>query len=463
MFWLAGNPAAAAWEAQDPRMKFELHLSGSTGDFRRPLDPARVVAPGFLGGGRRPLGTPRVAFGFVSFDQARLRPGSYNAVPFPYGSDPFVPTDTSAPDMDFTRVRLAGGFGWILGRAAIGAAVGYDSRDHRSRHTGLPRVLRWVSPGVSLGLAARLPLSLQLGMSGRWVQSRETFTVVPQSALGEVYEVQGYVTGPPIRLATDHYRRRTTTDQWALGPELAGRLVGVEWLAYGRREGHRAEHTSQETEDPASDRWTAHATTLGAALRRRLPIGLTVEVEAGRTTLLGNAERSDLDGIIFRGEEAVAWVSGEARLVPRDARWSATLRVGTRREVRKGADFVARRRAEIDAWTPGGGAAVALTVGSHTRLQLGGSVALRSVAAQVPDPIGLESSYVALIWPDLAYAATRMAPWSLNAAGCRRIRRVELCLDGTFMRSGPSGARPVHSLAPDGKRTTWETGVAVRW
>src|ERR1019366_6815630 len=129
LFWSAANPAAIPWDVNDSLVDMTAAHSAQSGTYRRPLDPQGAQLSQLSGTGWQPVGTRGALVGRVIFDRNTNNGGTRSDVNDPYGSTPFVLTDTSTSAVRQSRARLEGAGGWRLGNWGIGTALGYDTQN----------------------------------------------------------------------------------------------------------------------------------------------------------------------------------------------------------------------------------------------------------------------------------------------------------------------------------------------
>lgn len=460
-FWTHGNPgglARALRDSVDRLADFGVRTTNEEGDYRRPLDPHATQVIEATGLAWQPLGRAGAGIGRVVVEQAWDATGAWGVAAQPYGSSPFVVTDSTEPDMRRARARLEGAIGWRLAKFGIGLAPAIDVSDHRSERSGVPRTLRTSTPAVGGGIVyelGRLGLTAGVGMRAQW--GYETVSITPLARSGTVYELEGFSEPDPKVFPELSYYRRAERNGVAVAGSLSGILLGAAWTLGTEHAVRREALFSDPTVGAPQDRWRASANRLTGALVRALGAHTQVSAAADWLDVRGAATRADLTGDIVRVDDEVLALSADVRRTRADA-WSGGLRVSTTRDAQRRHDFLARRASEIIAWAPGVAAELAHPLGPGTDASLGLSWSAYAPASRVSDPAGLGPVYRRLIAPELSLRATGATTTAGAVALRRRLTdrtRLWARLHGELLSPG-SSALP---LLPDGRRMV--TGVVI--
>lgn len=416
-FWTAGNPAALGlgWQTEE-----WSGFRGGWGDaddgFRRPLDPGDPGVARVMGMGWLPVLPGVSAIGLVDVAQEEDRPRSRSLTLEPYGSNPYVPTDTTHPDMGVLRVRLEGGSAYQRGPWSFGATVGYEAADARARNPRIPRLGRTSATGVSVGGARTFREGrLWVGVEGRWRTSSERASAVdgPQRRIVAAL-LQGYVEPEPVG-PTPSYVRRFERDGRALSLAAGGRLESGAWTGFVRVADTEEVQTSLLFDPGFDDLWEASGTTAGLAVTR--PLGwneLRLTGEVGWTTVDGAAERHDLTGAIFRSDESKLDLRLDLRRPFGSRLWAGGLTVELGREDRLRRDLIVQDFTEIVHWDVGGTMELARRVG-RTAVSVSYGVVLRAPEARLLEEPPEGPIYEDLIEPALALQSMDAVGHSLEA------------------------------------------------
>ena len=394
LFWTASNPGAlpgdlAAVARRTTSSRVEFTASGGTRDgaYRRPLDPmeTRDASLDVFGWtAPAPTDTTRrarrgvAAIGRFSVDQQRFDPSAIAMQAEPFGSNPFVPVDTTTPQVRSSRAQLDGAIARRFGRVGAGIALAYATRDAAAEDTRFARLGRQASPAVGAGVALpfrSLGREFSVGAQGRILRDVETITMVSRGGGGVVYPLEGYGEVDAFQVASSPYRRRMERSGRSFGINVATTVAGVSFVAHGAAESRDERQSSQSVADPPSDTWDARGflggvAVAGGALQGRAAIVLDV------TTRLvdGEARRADLDGIVFRGEERGSTARGEGTFVSRSGAWQVRVAGQFDASSRRRDDLLYRRGTDIVGRGGAGSADLSLRVSSAVGVHVGGSV-----------------------------------------------------------------------------------------
>lgn len=462
LFWIGGNPAAAALDVANARSEFRGTIGADRGTYRRPFDPDDVRARELEALGWRPFGRRSAAVGRVLVLQHSLGsagPGSFESS---YASNPFVTADTTSPEVRRIGVRLEGALAHHIGGWAFGLALGYDGRDSRTTLARVPRLSRSSTPAVSVGVTRRVIGATTIAVHGRWVGGDETINIPPQPGITTGYHLGGYYEPDEFTIAPPNlYQRWIEREATAIGASASGSLAGVTWMALAERTSRDERQFSRRAPGSPIDSWEADGYALVGAIQRQLPLRLTLTGFARYETLDGAAQRADLQGDIFRASENALRFRGDLRFATADRRWSIAVAAAADREERTRVDFISNIGTAITAWSGGASLEIARALDPATMVSVGGGFAQRASTTTIPNPSSLGAVGQWLIGPELAMEATQSRPLVFGA----RIRRsvgsgVALLLGGHREALEPVGANSI-PLLPTGDRTRWSVSLGV--
>jgi hypothetical protein len=462
LWWTAGVPAALSFELSDERSAFRAGVARTSGLYRRAMDSREVTVIQASALAWRPIAASGGVAGSVIVDQELTGARPYATTLLPYSSDPFVVADTTAPGTRRVRARVEGAFGWRVGPVGAGISAGLEEDDHRTRDAGFPHFGRTATPAVRAGISYVPHPAIRVAVYGRWIRGTETLSMVPRSATGLVLRLAGYhepdsaaVAGPAF------FFRRSERSARAAGGALAGRALGIDWVAYAERAIRHNRHFSAQILDPPTDRWDADGWVMGGAVQRWLGDRLLATGHIRRTTLEGDAQLATLEGVIFRVRESELAISGELRYAPAGSLWTAAARYHVTRSHRLRYDYIAEVGSDLVEWTPSVAVAASRRVGRAT-LGVGVSGAAHTAAGGIPDADAMGPVYQTLVAPGLSLAATRARPviGSLSL-GHQVGTGLTIVLDAQYATLGRVEPAAAPSFTPDGRRSTWSVSVRV--
>jgi hypothetical protein len=402
LFWSAGNPAALAAEIADAWSAYGYETRGEDGAYRRPLDPGeesgwRLAAEGWRGAGVRGAAIGR----FVVDRAEQSGPALANSVA-PFGSNPFVPFDTSGTALGRTTIRIEGAGGMQLGALGLGAALGFEALETRTEGSPVPRLMRSAAPTAGLGATLAVPRTgATLGIHGRWQSVASRTNLYAVAATTRLYHLRGYTEPPPQDLST-YYLRESDREARALGAGITGRALGLRMTLFGEIERAREAQTSLAAANPPQDVWDAAGTTFGAAAEGRLPGGLLLHGTVRRAALEGELRLvQDPDYVAFTAAEKRLELTGELRLPLEN--WEFALLLSGVHEGRVRTDSLAGFGTEIVSWTTGGGieALRRLPVGFTLTAALGAAVYRAAGALPMINDPGFV--YAGVMGPELSF------------------------------------------------------------
>lgn len=462
--WSTGTPAALAHEANDAWGEIRFRGGGEEGEYRRPLDARDHRAIQLSALRWQPLGERSAVAGRVVADETTSDVGSPATYQVRHSPDPFVFTDTTTPPMRHVRVRLESAYGWRAGPWAIGAGLGLEMSDDRTRKARAARLGRVSAPALSFGLLRVLSdAGLSVSVSGRWAEANENSRIaLPGGIVTEVVELDGLGDPEPRRAAGPSVvARNVGRNTYALGGGLAGRLGRWHWVVHGERAHLENVHVGSRLTDEVPNRWEAKAwrvglDALGHAGRVR------AVVSAQYAALAGDAFRRDLEGqgAIFRARQRTFTGFVDLRASDADSVWIAGLRVSIGRSNRLRRDFVVRVTEDIADASPGVSVEAARWLSERVALSLGGSFSRYEPSGTILDSGMIGRIQPELVAPELALHAAGARAYAASATVLAHLARgATLVARGRFDRSGP-----VDSVSGVGaERSLWSISAGVVW
>ena len=463
-FWSAGNPGALESEIVNKTAAFSAETGIVSGDYRRPLDPGSSSQLRGSGYGWSRLGDRGAGFGQIVVDRMDFDDGVFSNVLSPYGTEPYAILDTLGEATSGTAVLLEGAGGWKVGRLGFGIGLGYTSREVRTVASAVPRIHTIATPGVSGGVRVDLGRNgLALGVFSRWRQDAESIRIYSIAAASRVYEIAGY--DEPVRrdLTSDWYLRRFERTAWSHGVTLGGETAGVYWTLFASRDRNSASNFSVRSGDGEPDRWDASGWDVGAVIQATLQDRrVFLNLETRYTTLAGESERPDLQGVPFAADEGRFSMTGEVRLFA-DGGWEAVAVFGATYEERRRSDGLAEVFSDLRTWRPMAGGEVVRWFGSKLAISVGGAFVEHNPSGTVPQASMLGDAYRNWIAPELALEASEAHAgagavtlrWQLRSA-------TAFWLQGRQFTSTPAEFAPVSlQLRPEGSRTGWTVAAGV--
>lgn len=462
--WSAGTPAALAHEADDAWGEIRFRTGGDEGEYRRPLDARDHRAIQMSALRWQPLGERSGVAGRVVADETISEVGSLATYLVRHSPDPFVVTDTTTPPMRHVRLRLETAYGWRLGPWGIGAGLGLEMSDDRTRKARAARLGRVSAPALSFGLLRVLSdAGLSVSAFGRWAEANENSRIaLPGGIVTEVVELDGLGDPEPRRVAGPSIvARNVGRNSRALGGGLAGRLGQWHWVVHGEREHLENVHVGSRLADEVPNRWKAKGWRVGLdALGRAGP--LRAVVSARYASLDGDAFRRDLEGqgAIFRARQRGFTGFVDLRATDADSVWIAGLRVSVGRETRLHRDFLVRAAEDIAATSPGLSVEVGRWVSERVALSLGGGSSRYAPSGTIPDSGMFGRIQPELVAPELALHAAAARTYAASATLLAHLARgATLVARGRFDRSGPVDSVP----GVGAERLLWSVSAGVVW
>ena len=462
--WSTGTPAALAHEADDAWGELRFRGGRDEGEYRRPLDARDHRAIQLSALRWQPLGERSGVAGRVVADETTSDVGSPAIYQVRHSPDPFVFTDTTTPPMRHVRVRLESAYGWRAGPWAIGAGLGLEMSDDRTRKARAARLGRVSAPALSFGLLRVLSdAGLSVSVFGRWADANENSRIaLPGGIVTEVVELDGLGDPEPRRAAGPSVvERNVGRNSYALGGGLAGRLGRWHYVVHGEQEHLKNVHVGSRLTDEVPNRWEAKAWRVGLdALGRVGPIRAVVS--ARYAALDGDAFRRDLEGqgAIFRARQRTFTGSVDLRAADADSVWIAGLRVSIARRTRLRRDFLVRVTEDLADASPGVSVEAARWLSERVALSLGGGFSRYEPAGTIPDSGMFGRIQPEFVAPELAFHAAAARAYAASATVLAHLAQgATLVVRGRLDRS-----RPVGSVSGvGGERSLWSISAGVAW
>ena len=462
--WSTGTPAALAHEADDAWGEIRFRRGGDEGEYRRPLDARDHRAIQLSALRWQPLGKRSGVAGRVVADETTSDVGSPAIYQVRHSPDPFVFTDTTTPPMRHVRVRVESAYGWRAGPWAIGAGLGLEMSDDRTRKARAARLGRVSAPALSFGLLRVLSdAGLSVSAFGRWAEANENSRIaLPGGIVTEVVELDGLGDPEPRRAAGPSVvARNVRRNSYALGGGLAGRLDRWQWVVHGEREHLENVHVGSRLTDEVPNRWDARGWRVGLdALSRAGP--LRAVVSARYAVLDGDAFRRDLEGqgAIFRARQRTFRGFVDLRAADADSVWIAGLHVSIGRTTRLRRDFLVRVTEDIADVSPGVSVEAARWLSERVALSLGGSFSRYEPSGTILDSGMIGRIQPELVAPELALHATATRAYAASAMVLAHLAQgATLVVRGRLDRTGPVDAGP----GLGAERWLWSVAASVIW
>lgn len=462
--WSTGTPAALALEADDAWGEIRFRGGGDEGAYRRPLDARDHSAIQLSALRWQPLGERSGVAGRVVADETTSDLGSPAIYQVRHSPDPFVFTDTTTPPMRHVRIRLESAYGWRGGPWAIGAGLGLEMSDDRTRKARAARLGRLSAPALSFGLLRVLSdASLSVSAFGRWAEANENSRIaLPGGIATEVIELDGLGDPEPRRAAGPSVvARNVGRNSYALGGGVAGRLGRWHWVVHGERAHLENVHVGSRLTDEVPNTWEAKAWRVGLdALGSAGP--LRAVVSARYAALDGDAFRRDLEGqgAIFRARQRTFAGFVDLRAADADSVWIAGLRVSIGRETRLRRDFLVRATENIVDASPGVSVEAARWLSERVALSVGGSFSRYEPSGTILDSGMIGRIQPELVAPELAFHAAAARAYAASATVLAHLTQgATLVVRGRLDRSRPVGSVP----AAGAERSVWSVAAGVIW
>jgi hypothetical protein len=448
-FWTAGNPAGLVREVDAGRTDFTFGWTREQGDYRRPLDAGAARLIRLRARSWQRISPSFALIGNVIADQERLEPGTLSAQTEAHTSSPFVLTDTSNAGMRRTRVRLEGAGAWGVGAWGLGIALGLDVRDNQTLESGFVRRGRGAVPGAVLGVSRRLG-SAAVGAYGRYRFRNETIRLSESAAEGRIYPLEGY-REPKRNDLIEGYYRRIEESSPSVGVSARTLLLGGTAAGFAEARWLTETQTSQETADPAQDRWSMDGWSAGFSWQRPLGSRWRVEVSGEGESLVGEADAYfDEVGVFFTTNERRYAARGALRYAHED--WQLALGGSLRHERRVRNDSSALVGSSISATSPGIEGSAGRRFGPVT-VTLSGGLHYYAPTSTLPSPAEDGPKYQQLIAPELDLYAIPSRPYmgAIRIDWLVAANSVIWLLARTENSSPTDG--PLTSFSPSGSRS----------
>jgi len=412
LFWQAGNPGALSFENLGSYAQMRTAYDRRSGDYRRPLDAGTESRTGGDAFGWKSLGSGGGVVGRVLVERLRRGDGASETSVLPFSSNPFTVLDTLGDAMATTVMRLEGAGGWrLIGGLGFGLGLGFDGREVRTEASGVPRKYRASASGVSAGLAYDIAGgALRLGVYGRRVQTAQILSIYGYAGSSLEYVFSGYYDPVPFELLPRRsaFQRRSDRVAWAYGTSVGGRMLGVEWAAFGQiesaAEGHYGDGSAAF---PDRDNWDTDGWTIGFSTQRSFGNEQFLVTMLGRYTKLdGDAERLDQNAVVFFASEFAALLSGELRMLPLDG-WGAAAQVTLGREGRRRHDALARIGSNLQHWAPSASVEVSRNLRLGFTVSAAGGISSHAPWGEAPTPTRMSGAYQTWIAPELSLYGTK--------------------------------------------------------
>ena len=464
--WTAGNPAGLQDDIGGAWTQFLLGSSGASGTFRRPLDPRSANTPALSAGAWRRVNDRIAAVGRVSVELAQSSAGTLTAFVSPYGSSPFIPTDTNGPALRRPTVTIEGGEAIALGRWRLGASAGFHLLENTSTKSAASVIGRSSLAGLTLGISRRVGSTAQVGAQLRLLNGSESVNLFPNPQIIRVYALDGLVGVEPgdYSPGLPAFFRRADRSARAFGLDASGRARAATWSAFARVEHSDEQQVSVVATGAPRDRWNTDGYTIGAAAQRMLRRAL-LSVRSEFASQRGDAVRTTISGGAYTADASALSMVADVRSANVESRYVWGAVAGLLRQSQTVNDRAARMTADIVAWSPSISAEVGKIVKPRLTVLFGYGVSGFTPIAAIPSPVGRARAYRTLIAPavELAAAATQTdrvtfaARWWLGAAR-RRTLTLSVWSESTRARSRPTD--PTIPL-PMGSRASWGVGARV--
>jgi hypothetical protein len=397
----------------------------------------------------------------VVVDQELTGARPYGVTLLPYGSDPFVIADTTAPGTRRVRARLEAGFGWRVGPLGLGLSAGLEEDDQRTRDAGFPHFGRTSTPAIRLGLAYVPIPALRVAVYGRWVRGTETISLIPRQFTGTVLRLAGYHEPDSAAVAGQtFFFRRSERLARAAGGAISGRLLGTEWVVFAERAVRDNTHYSALIAEPPTDRFDADGWAWGAAVQRWLFDRLLATSQVSRRTVDGFAQLAAFEGSSFRVLESQLAFSGELRWAPAGSLWTAAVAYDVTRSHRNRFDYLAEVGSDLVEWNPSVAATVSRRIGLTT-IGVGVAGAAHSAVGGIPDANAMGPVYRTLVAPGLSLAATRARPVIGSVSLGQQVGGLTVVLDAQYANLERVEPPITPTFTPDGHRNTWSVNLRL--
>lgn len=407
LFWSVGNPAALPGERGDDWSSYRIEAGEASGDYRRPLDPGSTGSIKASVQGWSSAGDRGAAAGRFLVDNQSLGSPAFANSDRPFGSNPMVVVDTAGTSLGRTIARIEGAGGLRLGPVGLGLSLGFNAQETSTDAAPVPRRMRSATPAAVIGAVLAVPRvdRLEIGVHGRWQQTRHLTNLFTVAAPARVFHLSGYGDVRPVNISTS-YRREIQRDAHAIGAGLSTHLAGTRVALFVEAGSADEEHFSAVLSVPPSDVWEAGSTTFGAAVHRNF-LG-------DRVMLYGTARHFSLDGTVrlyddggqvnFAVDERLLDLSTEARV--RVGEWDIGLHLSGINETRLRHDSLSARATDLRSWTTAGAAEVARGFGGGLSASAAIGLSAYNSSGSLPSLPDAGEAIQTYIAPELALYAT---------------------------------------------------------
>ena len=460
---LSVNPARLTDEIDTAWTQVVFSANSLSGAYRRPLDPASVGSLGTSLSGWRRIGARVAAIGRVAVEREALSGGSYSAFTAPYGSSPFVPSDTNRPALTRTIVTLEGAEGVALGAWRLGIAAGYLGHENSSSQSAASQIGRASSAGLTLGAARALGSRASVGLYGRRLQNSESVNLIANPRTIRVYRLDGYLSVEPadFSAAFPVFLRRADRAATAWGANVDAQALGTSWSAHAERQSlEERQISSLLASDPPTDRWRTSGGAVGGGAQRAVR-GLLATLRADWTVQRGDAERATAGAGAFRADASRLEVTSELRYASPLSPWSFAAMLSLGRDQQAATDDAARITTDIVALMPGVAGEVARRVSDRLTIALAYGRSQFTPNAGVPSPANRGKAYTLLIAPavEVAAAVARSDQGGVTARWRTGVGFVSL--RAWTLRTQPIDGSGGPMLLPEGVRSRWGFATSV--
>jgi hypothetical protein len=456
-FWSAGNPGAMVMDIRDRQSAIFVTQTVRNGSYRRPLDPGSLSGTQVDGVGWQPLESNGAVMGRVTFDRTRMDPSSVADVNAPYGSSPFVVTDTTSSSRQTDHARLESAGGWRVGAWGIGLAAGYDAQTTASIGAPFVRENRAVAEGVTIGAVRQQSRDgLQLTVRAGWQGGEETIDLSELTQEGAVFALEGYRDVPRQDLLGTYFRR-STREVRSLGIGLSGTAASTKWVTYGNVAHARDRFTQQQQDEPATDAWATSSVTAGGVLQRALLAEramLTLDLRGTSTSGLSELTLPVRTGPF--SSEQVLDANAELQIRSDSSPWIGVIRTSLRAEQRDLKDTSALLGSHIIAFTPVIAAELGRRVSAVSIISLAYAVAHYSGTGTIPSPASGSALFQRIFAPELDMATSVKIAQSASLSGQWRVTPLlvafatasaeHLSSPNTDRAFAPAGARWIRTI-----------------
>ena len=471
--WSSGNPAGLRDDIDSAWTHFVVASGRVSGSYRRPLDPASAATTGTSLSAWRRVGARLAAVGRVSVERETIGDGTAAAFVNPYGSAPFVPTDTNRPVLRRPIVTIEGGEAIALGRWRIGVAAGFRLLENNSSRSAASLLGRASSAGLTLGVSRRVGDQAQVGVHGRRLAGSESVNLVANPRTVRVYALDGLVSVDPgdFSIGLPPFFRRADRSSNALGADASGSTLGAAWSTYARWQTFDERQLFALSTNAPVDRWRTTGYAVGGAAQR-VVWKMLATLRADWSSQRGHAQRVTTAGGSYAADASALALAADFRYgnaatlakatTPANASpwtWGVTLAVG--RDAQAVNDRAARMTTDIAAWTPSVAAEVGRAVSERMTLVAGYGIAGYTPYAGVPSPADRGRAYRTLIAPAMEVAAAAARTDRATIAARWRLGGRDLSVGGWRERLRPL-AKPAFDIPlPRGTRAAWGVVVGV--